>query len=166
VKVIGIDPGYATTGYGIVERTDGRLRAVAYGALRTPAAEPHAVRLAGLRAGLVELLDAHRPRAVAVERVLFNANVRTAMLVGQASGVALATAAERGLEVFEYTPGEVKQSVSGVGNAPKAQVQSMVEALLALDAPPEPADAADACALAICHLNRAGLRSAISRAEL
>lgn len=165
MKVIGIDPGYATTGYGVVERTNGRLRAVAFGALRTPAGEPHAVRLAGLRADLVGLIDAHRPKAVAIERVLFNANVRTAMLVGQASGVVLATAAERGLEVFEYTPGEVKQSVSGVGNAPKAQVQSMVEALLGLDEPPQPADAADGCALAICHLHQSGLRQAISRAR-
>jgi crossover junction endodeoxyribonuclease RuvC len=161
MRVIGIDPGFATTGYGVVERVDGRLRPVAFGAIKTSGKDPQATRLAALRASLLEIMRAHKPDVTAIERLFFNANVRTAIAVGQASGVALATAAEMGLEVHDYTPPEVKQSVVGVGNAAKHQVQSMVAAILGLSAPPEPPDAADACALAICHLNRSGLARAL-----
>jgi crossover junction endodeoxyribonuclease RuvC len=164
VRVIGIDPGFATTGYGVVERNDGRLVAVTHGAIRTPAGSSQATRLGILQAGLAELLTTHSPDAVSVERLFFNINVRTAMAVGQASGVALATAAAAGLQVFEYTPLEVKQAVVGVGNATKQQVGTMVASLLGLHAPPTPADAADACAIAICHLTRARLRAAIGKA--
>jgi crossover junction endodeoxyribonuclease RuvC len=165
VRVLGIDPGFATTGYGVVDRDAGRLRAVAFGAIRTPPALPQAGRLAFLRRALLDVLAETRPDVVAIERLFFNANVRTAMSVGQASGVALATAAEAGLEVADYTPSEVKQSVVGVGSAAKRQVQAMVAALLKLDAVPRPPDAADACALAICHLNRTGLSRAIAQAK-
>jgi crossover junction endodeoxyribonuclease RuvC len=164
VRVLGIDPGVAAMGYGVVERADGKLRLVAFGVIRTPAGETHARRLMALRAGLVEIARQHAPEVVAVERLFFTTNVKTAMAVGQASGVALATAAEAGLEVSDYTPNEVKQSVVGYGSATKAQVQTMVAALLGLGEPPRPPDAADACALAICHLNRSGLRAAIGRA--
>ncbi len=164
MRVLGIDPGFATTGYGVVERVAGSLRPVALGAVRTPASLPQAGRLAYLRQALLEVLGTTSPDVVAIERLFFNSNVRTAMSVGQASGVALATAAEAGLDVVDYTPPEVKQSVVGVGNATKHQVQVMVAALLKLDAIPKPADAADACALAICHLNRNGLSRAIARA--
>ncbi|MDP9235150.1 MAG: crossover junction endodeoxyribonuclease RuvC [Actinomycetota bacterium] len=164
MRVIGIDPGFATTGYAIVERTDGRLMPVAYGAIRTLPGTPQAERLGSLQAAIADLLDRYGPEAVSVERLFFNVNVRTAMAVGQASGVALATAAAAGLPVFEYTPLEVKQSVVGVGNASKGQVGAMVASLLALAAPPSPADAADACAIAICHLTRARLSSAIAKA--
>jgi crossover junction endodeoxyribonuclease RuvC len=164
LRVLGIDPGFATTGYGVVERMSGSLRPVAYGAIRTPASLPQAGRLAFLRGALMDVLRQTTPDVVAIERVFFNSNVRTAMSVGQASGVALATAAEAGLDVVDYTPPEVKQSVVGVGNASKHQVQTMVAALLKLDAVPKPPDAADACALAICHLNRNGLSRAIARA--
>ena len=164
MRVLGIDPGVAVMGYGIVERARGKLRLVTLGAIRTPADETHARRLMGLRSGLVEIATEHAPEVVAVERLFFTTNVKTAMAVGQASGVALATAAEWGLEVTDYTPNEVKQSVVGYGSATKSQVQSMVAALLGLDEPPRPPDAADACALAICHLNRSGLRAAIGRA--
>jgi crossover junction endodeoxyribonuclease RuvC len=164
VRVIGIDPGFATTGYGIVERDGGRLRAVAHGALRTSADAPHASRLASLQTGIQDLLRRYKPEAVSVERLFFNINVRTAMAVGQASGVALATAASHGLPVFEYTPLEVKQSVVGVGNATKQQVGLMVASLLALSGPPTPADAADACAMAICHLTRSRVNAAIKAA--
>jgi crossover junction endodeoxyribonuclease RuvC len=164
LRVIGIDPGFATTGYGVVERTGGRLAAVGCGVIRTPAGVPQAERLGTLQTGLAELLVQYGPEAVSVERLFFNINVRTAMAVGQASGVALATAAAAGLRVFEYTPLEVKQSVVGVGNATKRQVAAMVASLLGLAAPPEPADAADACAIAICHLTRARLSAAIGRA--
>lgn len=164
MRVLGIDPGFATTGYGVVERVSGSLRPVALGAVRTPVSLPQAERLAFLRAALLDVLNRTTPDVVAIERLFFNSNVRTAMSVGQASGVALATAAEAGLQVVDYTPPEVKQSVVGVGNASKHQVQTMVAALLKLDAIPKPPDAADACALAICHLNRSGLSRAIARA--
>ena len=164
MRVIGIDPGFATTGYAVVERSDGRLAAVTHGVIRTPAGVPQAERLGALQAAIADLLIRYSPEAVSVERLFFNVNVRTAMAVGQASGVALATAAAAGLTVFEYTPLEVKQSVVGVGNATKRQVGAMVASLLALGAPPAPADAADACAIAICHLTRNRLSAAIGRA--
>ncbi|MGH2786832.1 MAG: crossover junction endodeoxyribonuclease RuvC [Actinomycetota bacterium] len=163
MRVLGIDPGL-TLGYGVVEREGGRLRAVALGVVRTGPDRPAAERLAALRRGIAEVLDAHRPDAVAVEKVFFSRNVRTAMTVGQASGVALATAAEFGVDVASYTPTEVKQSVVGFGAATKRQVGVMVAALLGLAAPPRPADAADAAALAICHLNRSGLARSIREA--
>lgn len=161
MRVLGIDPGFATTGFGVVERGGGRLVPVALGAIRTTPGLPQADRLLELRDALLAIVAEHRPDVVAVERIFFNANVRTAMGVGQASGVLMATAAGAGLGVHEYTPTEVKQSVVGVGNAPKHQVQAMVAAVLSLDGPPKPPDAADACALAICHLNRSGLAAAI-----
>ncbi|HYY43788.1 MAG TPA: crossover junction endodeoxyribonuclease RuvC [Actinomycetota bacterium] len=164
MRVIGIDPGYATTGYGVVERRASGLRVLALGALRTPAELTAAERLADLRRQLMGLLDVYRPEVLAIERVFFNANVRTAMRVGQAAGVVLATAAENGLDVADYTPSAVKQAVAGVGNAPKPQVQKMVAALLGLAETPRPPDAADACALAICHLSRRGLDGALRRA--
>lgn len=164
MRVLGIDPGVAAMGYGVVERAGGKLALVTFGVIRTPATETQARRLMALRARLVAIAREHSPDVVAVERLFFTTNVKTAMAVGQASGVALATAAEAGLEVSDYTPNEVKQSVVGYGSATKAQVQTMVAALLGLGEPPRPPDAADACALAICHLNRSGLRSAIGRA--
>ena len=164
MRVLWIDPGFATTGFAVVERSEGRLRALAIGAIKTTPGLPQADRLLELRGALVAVVNEHSPDAVALERLFFNANVRTAMGVGQASGVVMVTAAETGLAVHEYTPTEVKSSVVGVGNASKHQVQSMVASLLRLSAPPKPADAADACALAICHLNRSGLARAIAGA--
>ena len=165
MRVIGIDPGYATTGFAVVERAGGILRSLVHGAIRTSRDSSQAERLAELRSGLADLISEHAPEVAAVERLFFNVNVRTAMSVGQASGVALVAAAEAGVPVHDYTPLEVKQSVTGVGSATKQQVQTMVAALLALDAPPRPPDAADACALAICHLNRSGLTRAIAAAH-
>ena len=162
MRVVGVDPGVTTTGFAVLDRHPSGVAAVAVGALRTAPAQPHAERLAELAGGFAELLDQHRPDVVAVERVFFSVNVRTAMSVGQASGVILSTAAAAGLPVFDYTPTEVKLSVAGVGTAPKQQVGAMVAALLRLDAPPKPADAADACALAICHINRSGLARALA----
>ena len=164
MRVLGIDPGYATTGYAVIERSRGGLTPIAVGAIRTSGKDAHAKRLASLRVELLELIGEHAPVSVALEKVFFTVNVRTAMQVGQASGVAMATAGESGLEVTEYTPTEVKQSVTGTGTAPKHQVQSMIASLLRLAEPPKPADAADACALAICHLNRSGLSRALARA--
>ena len=162
MRVIGVDPGVTTTGFAVLDRGRAGPTPVAIGTLRTDRSLPHARRLADLGAGFAELLAQHRPDVVAVERVFFSVNVRTAMSVGQASGVILATGAASGLPVFDYTPTEVKLSVAGVGTAPKQQVQAMVAALLRLAAPPTPADAADACALAICHLNRSGLTRALA----
>lgn len=161
MRVLGIDPGLATMGYGIVEKTAGDLCPVALGVIRTDPRSPQAARLASIRTDLLGVIAAYQPDVVAIERLFFNANVKTAMSVGQASGVALASAAESGLEVVDYTPPEVKQSVVGVGNADKRQVQIMVTSLLKLVEVPRFPDAADACALAICHLNRSGLRQAI-----
>jgi crossover junction endodeoxyribonuclease RuvC len=164
MRVLGIDPGYATTGYAVIERSRGGLAPISVGAIRTSGSDPHAKRLAYLRIELLELIREHGPASVALEKVFFTVNVRTAMAVGQASGVAMATAGEAGLDVTEYTPTEVKQSVTGTGTAPKHQVQSMIASLLKLAEAPKPADAADACALAICHLNRSGLSRALAKA--
>ncbi len=163
MQVLGLDPGFATTGFGVVARSGSALNAVTLGAIRTEPTAPHAVRLAALYEEIGDLLRAHDPDAVAVERLFFSTNVRTAMAVGQAGGVALAVSAAHGVPVFEYTPNEVKQAVAGFGSAPKRQVQQMVGAILHLGAIPSPPDAADACALAICHINRSGLARALSK---
>ncbi|MGD9798853.1 MAG: crossover junction endodeoxyribonuclease RuvC [Acidimicrobiia bacterium] len=149
--VLGVDPGLTRCGFGVVERTGGSLRAVAAGVLVTPSDDPLPTRLAELQVGIRSVLAEHRPAAVAVERVFFQSNLRTAMSVGQASGVVLAEAAAAGCVVAQYTPSQVKASVTGSGTADKGQVQRMVQALLGLVALPRPADAADALALAICH---------------
>jgi crossover junction endodeoxyribonuclease RuvC len=164
VFVLGIDPGLTRCGYGAVVRERGALRAVAAGVLRTDAGGDVAVRLAELQAGIRALLVELLPDVVAVERLFFQSNVRTAMSVGQASGVILAEAASAGLPVVQYTPNEVKQAVTGSGSADKTQVQRMVQAILGLSAPPKPADAADALALALCHQARAPLAARVRAA--
>ena len=148
----------------MIDKTATGFAPVAFGAFKTSAAHGHAARLGALFDSVSDAIAAHSPDAVAVERLFFNSNVRTAIAVGQASGAVLSAAARAGLEVVEYTPGEVKQAVAGVGNAPKKQVQAMVTTLLKLGETPRPPDAADACALAICHINRAGLATALARA--
>jgi crossover junction endodeoxyribonuclease RuvC len=164
VRVIGFDPGLTRTGYAIVERHGSQLVAVAHGVVATPAGGAVAARLAVLRREVDGLLAAHAPDVAAVEQLFFNSNVKTAMAVGQASGVVLCCAADAGLEVSTYTPTDVKLSVVGYCGASKQQVGAMVASLLGMGSPPRPADAADACALAICHLNRSGLQMAIRRA--
>lgn len=160
--VLGIDPGLTRCGYGAVRRTASELEAVAAGVLTTPAGSPLPERLAELQSGIRALLAELAPDAVAVERVFFQSNVRTAMSVAQASGVVLAEAVSAGCTVVEYTPTQVKSSVTGSGSADKQQVQRMVQALLHLPAPPRPADAADALALALCHQASAPLRARIA----
>lgn len=155
--VLGIDPGLSRCGYACLDsrRTGsgpGSARAVAMGILTTPPSAPLPVRLADLRRDLAALLAELRPDVVAVEHVFFQVNVRTAMSVGQASGLALATAAETGCAVVQYTPNQVKGAVAGYGSADKGQVQRMVQVRLGLAALPKPADAADAAAIALCHL--------------
>ncbi len=138
------------------------MRAVALGVLTTPPSAPLPQRLGELRRELTALFDDLRPDAVAVEQVFFQVNVRTAMGVGQASGLAMAEAAVRGLEVVQYTPNQVKEAIAGWGGADKAQVGRMVQARLGLTAPPRPADAADAAALALCHLAIAPTRARLA----
>ena len=161
---LGIDPGLSRCGYGVVARARQGLEAVRAGVITTPASEPLHARLAGLLGELRGLIVEARPDVVVVERVLFQANARTAMAVGQASGVALVAAAEAGLPVAQYSPNEVKQTVAGYGSAPKLQVQRMVQALLHLPDRPRPPDVADALALAVCHLTGVGLRAALATA--
>ena len=160
---LGVDPGLSRCGYGAVEGRGGRLTVRAYGHLTTPPSQPLAERLAALWQDLEELLDDMRPDVVVVERVLFQVNARTAMSVGQASGLALAAAARRSVPVVQYSPNEVKLAVTGYGSATKEQVQAMVQVLLGLDERPRPADRADALALAITHLSGAGLRAVAAR---
>jgi crossover junction endodeoxyribonuclease RuvC len=160
--VLGIDPGLSRCGYGAVRRSAGAEPvAVAYGVLRTDPDGPLAERLAALEADLETLVADVGPSALAVERILFQANVRTAISVGQASGLALVVAARARVPVTHYSPNEVKLAVTGSGTADKAQVQEMVARLLHLATPPSPPDAADALALALCHGWSAPLRAAV-----
>jgi crossover junction endodeoxyribonuclease RuvC len=161
--VLGIDPGVSRCGYGAVVRgAGGSLVAASFGVIHTEPEAELPERLADLHRELDGLVRDLRPCALAVERVLFQVNTRTAMSVGQASGLALAVAGRAGVPVFHYSPNEVKLAVTGDGTAGKPQVQEMVARLLKLARPPRPADAADALGLAVCHLGSAGLRSAVA----
>ncbi len=153
--VLGIDPGVSRCGYGAVIRDQGRLRATACGVIRTSPADPLPQRLLALSDELAALVAQLAPSALSVERVLFQNNVRTAMSVGQASGLALVVAARNAIPVAQYSPNEVKLAVTGDGRADKLAVQTMITRLLSLRDIPKPADAADALALACCHHGRA-----------
>jgi len=157
VLVFGIDPGIAITGYGLVCDDNGHLGLQDFGVVTTPAGEPLPARLASTYGRLAALMALRRPDAVAVEQLFFGRNVRTAIAVGQARGVALLAAAHAGVAVYEYTPLQVKQAVVGYGRADKHQVKEMVRLLMRLDSTPEPDDAADAIAVAVCHLHSARL---------
>lgn len=158
--VLGIDPGTANTGYGVVAQRSGRVIALDGGVIETAAGLPLERRLAAIHARVVELIDEHAPAAVAIEDLYFGANARSALAVGQARGVVLLAAGQRGLPCASYTPQQVKSAVCGSGRADKAQVQQMVQRLLALAELPRPDHAADALAVAICHQNRAPLAAA------
>jgi crossover junction endodeoxyribonuclease RuvC len=152
LRVLGIDPGTALLGYGIVHEQGGRREAVAFGVLRTGPEVPAAQRLLQLHQGIADLLAAHQPDVVAVEELFFSRNVTSALAVGQARGVVLLAAAQAGLPVAEYKPAQVKQAVAGYGKAEKPQVQQMVRMSLGLTAVPKPDDTADALAVALCCL--------------
>lgn len=160
--VLGIDPGTARTGYGVVSREGSHLRLITYGCIETVPDRPLEARLLIIHQALTELLDEFRPEAVGVERLFFNKNVQTAFAVGQARGVVLLSAAQHALPLFEYGPHEVKLAVTGYGRAPKDQVQRMVQAVLAMDELPRPDDAADALAVAVCTAHSARTQAAAS----
>lgn len=157
VRVLGIDPGTARTGYAIVDEIEGRLSLVAIGVITTPAKTPLPSRLQTIHSSLQELIATHDPDRAAVEELFFSRNARTAMSVGHARGVTLLALADADLPIAEYTPMQIKQAVTGYGNAGKHQVQEMVRMLLNLSDVPKPDDAADAAAVAICYLHRAKL---------
>ena len=162
--VLGIDPGLTRCGYAVVRAEGSVLRALALGVIRTPPSDALPQRLAALQRELAALIAEHHPDSVAVEQVFFQVNVRTAMSVGQASGLALAEAAAAGCEVVQYTPNQVKDAVAGYGAASKEQMGHMVQTLLGLAQPPSPIDAADAAALALCHLASAPMRARLAAA--
>jgi crossover junction endodeoxyribonuclease RuvC len=157
---IGFDPGTARLGYGVIE-SEPDPQAIDFGVIVTNPSEPMAQRLLLIHSAVGELIDRHQPDAVAVESLFFAQNVTTAMTVGQARGTVLLAAAQRHVSVAEYAPSEVKQAVVGYGKADKAQIQEMVRLILGLATVPQPDDAADALAVAICHVQRAPFRSRI-----
>ncbi|GAX55228.1 MULTISPECIES: crossover junction endodeoxyribonuclease RuvC [Streptomyces] len=165
MRVLGVDPGLTRCGVGVVEGVAGRpLTMRGVGVVRTPADAELGLRLVAIEQGIEQWLDEYEPEVVAVERVFSQHNVRTVMGTAQASAVAMLCAARRGLTVALHTPSEVKAAVTGSGRADKAQVGAMVTRLLRLDAPPRPADAADALALAICHIWRAPAQNRLQQA--
>jgi len=164
VIVLGIDPGTANTGFGVVVSSGSRLAALDGGVIGTEAGERLERRLAKIHAQVSDLIAEHRPTALAVEDIFFGQNARTAFAVGQARGAVLLSAGAAGVPCFSYTPQAIKQAVCGSGRAEKSQVQHMVGSLLALTAPPEEDHAADALAVAICHANRSAHRSALRKA--
>ncbi len=167
MRVLGIDPGLTRCGMGVVEGETGRpLRLVDVGVLRTSADLPVPQRLVTIERGVEAWIEEHRPDAVAVERVFARSDVSTVMGTAQASGIAMVVAARLGLPVALHTPSEVKAAVSGNGRATKAQVGQMVTRILRLDAPPRPADAADALALAVTHIWRGGAQARLEAAAL
>ncbi len=151
MKVIGIDPGTASCGYGIVHESEGRLRAIDHGWWKTPAGERPELRLKTIFDGVAELIEQHTPDAVALEESFVGVDARTALSVGQARGAVMVAAANAGVTCAEYAPARVKQTVCGYGRAEKQQIQKMVKASLGLPTEPTPTHAADALAVAICH---------------
>ena len=161
--ILGLDPGTASTGFGVVSQAGNRLRAVEFGVIETPSDHRLEQRLETIFAGMEEILARHKPDATAVESLFFNVNVRTALAVGHARGVAILACAQVGCEVFEYTPQQIKRAVVGYGKATKEQVMEMVKVLLGMAECPYPDHAADALGVAICHANTAALRDSVDR---
>ncbi len=164
MRILGIDPGLAIVGFGLIDKKGSQLIPVQYGCIQTEANTDPALRLRIVYDSLLELMDRYKPDAIAVEKLFFNRNVTTAFDVAQARGVIMLAAVQRGLEIGEYTPLQVKQAVVGYGKAEKRQVQEMVKVFLRLSAIPKPDDVADALAIAICHAHSATLTRRISEA--
>lgn len=159
MRILGIDPGYAILGYGVIDMIGNRFKVVDYGAVTTEAGMEMPDRLKILYNSLMELIVRHEPEVASVEELFFNTNAKTAILVGQARGVAVLACANSGLEIQEYTPLQIKQALVGYGRAEKKQVQQMVKTILNLKEVPKPDDTADALAAAVCHGHSAGSRS-------
>lgn len=159
MRVLGLDPGIAIVGFGFIDKVGSRLKPVQYGSIQTEAHTPQPERLKQIYDSLLHLIDKYEPEAVAIEKLFFNRNVTTAFTVGEARGVMTLAAQQRGLEIAEYTPLQVKQAVVGYGKAEKKQVQEMTRMFLNLSAVPKPDDTADALAIAICHAHSAAMHS-------
>lgn len=153
LRILGIDPGIAIVGVGVVDKTANAYKPVYYSAVTTPAHTPLELRLMDIYQRIVKIIDEYRPNAVSVEELFFNNNAKTAFAVGQARGVILLAAVQAGIPVFEYTPLQVKQALTGYGRADKKQIQQMMKIMLGLPAVPKPDDVADALAIAVCHGN-------------
>lgn len=164
MRTLGIDPGLALMGYGLIEAIDDNLTAIDYGVISTPADTAITERLGTLYHRIIEIIERYRPSEVAIESFVAK-NLRTALAVGQARGVAILAAANKKLPVYDYSPLQVKQQVSGYGRCSKAQVQQMVKILLGLAYPPQPDDAADALAVAICHIQQSGLSRLLANSK-
>ena len=165
MRVLGIDPGTLAMGYGVVEDKDDILSMVDYGVLTSSSRVPIVKRLHILYQGLLELINRYQPAEVAVEEPFVARNVRSALAVGRAQTVAILAAASRGLPVYSYTPAQVKQSIAGYGRSSKEQVQEMVKIQLGLPQPPQPHDAADALAIALCHLQQTHLARLLAESQ-
>ncbi len=161
MRILGIDPGVAITGYAVLEESGSDYRCIASGCIRTKSDMPPAARLEAIYDRVVDLVSEYQPQAVAVEKLFFSKNVRTAFQVGEARGVIILAAAGRKLDLYEYTPLQVKQAVAGYGKAEKIQVQKMVQMLLKLNKPPAVDDEADAMAVALCHLQNRRFQEAV-----
>lgn len=156
MKILGIDPGYAIMGYGVIEMIGNRFRVCQYGSITTDAGTPIEERLSHLYDSLREIIDEEKPDVASIEELFFNNNAKTAIMVGEARGIAVLACAKGGLEIAEYTPMQIKQALVGYGKADKKQVQQMVKTLLNLKEVPKPDDTADALAAAVCHAHSAG----------
>ena len=165
MRIIGIDPGYAIVGYGILDYSGSRFRVVNYGAVTTQAGLPLERRIEIIYDELAEILKTYRPQSMAVEKLFFTTNQKTAIDVAQARGAIMLCAVKHGAQLFEYTPLQVKQAVTGYGKADKNQMQQMTKTLLALPAVPKPDDTADALAIAICCAHSSGIRGQALRAQ-
>lgn len=158
MRILGIDPGYAIMGYGIVEKIGNKFKVLAYGSITTEANESMTDRLKHIYSKLMMLIDEYQPDEASIEELFFNTNTRTAIKVGQARGVAILACANSGVTISEYTPLQIKMALTGYGRADKKQVQQMIKAILNLKEVPKPDDTADALAAAICHGHSAGLQ--------
>ena len=166
MKILGIDPGYAILGYGVVEKIGNKFKVCSYGAITTDANMPMTERLEHLYDSLREIIDEEKPDVASIEQLFFNTNAKTAILVGQARGVAVLACVKGGLQIEEYTPLQIKQALVGYGRAEKKQVQTMVKTILNLKEVPKPDDTADALAAAICHGHSADTRNRLKELGL